>query len=78
MQLEMGNGLSDQTSILSSLPSSQSFHIVILGLDCAGKTNRVVGYQHGRFQDFDINEALEMDKGIDPYQYEIAQALSKH
>uniref|UniRef100_A0A8C4MUJ6 ADP ribosylation factor like GTPase 4A n=1 Tax=Equus asinus asinus TaxID=83772 RepID=A0A8C4MUJ6_EQUAS len=34
----MGNGLSDQTSILSSLPSFQSFHIVILGLDCAGKT----------------------------------------
>ena len=45
---------------------------------CAGKTNRVVGYQHGRFQDFDINEALLMDKGIDPYQYEIAQALSRH
>ena len=45
---------------------------------CAGKTNRVVGYQHGRFQDFDINEALAMDKGIDPYQYEIAQALSRH
>ncbi len=45
---------------------------------CAGKTNRVVGYQHGRFQDFDINEALEMDKGIDRYQYEIATALSVH
>ena len=45
---------------------------------CAGRTNRVVGYQHGRFQDFDINEALAMDKGIDPYQYEIAQALSRH
>lgn len=45
---------------------------------CAGKTNRVVGYQHGQFQDFDINEALAMDKGIDPYQYEIAGALSRH
>ncbi len=45
---------------------------------CEGKTNRVVGYQNGRFQDFDINEALEMDKGIDMYQYEIARALSVH
>ena len=45
---------------------------------CAGKTNRVVGYQNGRFQDFDINEALEMDKGIDEYMYLISQALSMH
>ena len=45
---------------------------------CDGKTNRVVGYQHGRFQDFDINEALDMVKGIDPYQYQVAKDLSKH
>ena len=45
---------------------------------CEGKTNRVVGYQSGRFQDYDINEALAMNKGIAPYQYEIAQALSSH
>uniref|UniRef100_A0A3B4B0S2 Uncharacterized protein n=1 Tax=Periophthalmus magnuspinnatus TaxID=409849 RepID=A0A3B4B0S2_9GOBI len=34
----MGNGISDQPAIFSCLPSFQSFHIVILGLDCAGKT----------------------------------------
>ena len=45
---------------------------------CDGKTNRVVGYQHGRFQDFDISEALDMVKGIDPYQYQVAKDLSKH
>ena len=45
---------------------------------CDGKTNRVVGYQHGRFQDFDINEALNMVKGIDPYQYQVANDLSRH
>ena len=45
---------------------------------CDGKTNRVVGYQHGRFQDFDINEALIMVKGIDPYQYQVAKDLSRH
>ena len=45
---------------------------------CDGKTNRVVGYQHGRFQDFDINEALNMVNVIDPYQYQVAKYLSKH
>ena len=45
---------------------------------CDGKTNREVGYQHGRFQDFDINEALNMVKGIDPYQYQVAKDLSRH
>ena len=49
MQLEMGNGLSDQTSILSSLPSFQSFHIVILGLDCAGKTTVLYRLQFNEF-----------------------------
>lgn len=44
---------------------------------CAGKTNRVVGYQNGQFQDFDINEALAMNKTIDAYQCEIAKALSR-
>ncbi len=41
----------------------------------AGKTNRVVGYRDGKFQDFDIDEALAMTKSIDEYQYEIAKIL---
>lgn len=41
-----------------------------------GKTNRVVGYRHGQFTDFDIEEALQMQKGIDEYQYEIANVLT--
>ncbi|XP_068566879.1 ADP-ribosylation factor-like 4ab [Cebidichthys violaceus] len=34
----MGNGLSDHHSLFPCLPSFQALHIVILGLDCAGKT----------------------------------------
>lgn len=41
-----------------------------------GKTNRVVGYRHGEFVDFDIDEGLSMGKGIDPYQYEVAKQLA--
>lgn len=42
----------------------------------AGKTNRVVGYRNGRFVDYDIEEALKMEKSIDEYQYEVAQLLT--
>ena len=41
-----------------------------------GKTNRVIGYQHGAYVDFDINEALTMKKEIPAYQYEIAKILA--
>lgn len=41
-----------------------------------GKTNRVVGYKHGEYIDFDINEALAMQKGIPQYQYDIAKQLA--
>ena len=42
----------------------------------AGKSCRVVGYRHGEFVDFDINEALAMQKGISDYQWEVCQSLS--
>ncbi len=40
-----------------------------------GKSNRVVAYQHGDFVDYDIEEALNMQKGIDEYQFSIARML---
>lgn len=40
-----------------------------------GKTNRVIAHRHGEFVDVDIEEALQMNKSIDPYQYEIAQMI---
>lgn len=43
---------------------------------CQGATNRVVGYRHGEFVDFDIDEALAMTKGIDEYQFEICNSLN--
>ncbi len=43
---------------------------------CEGKTNRVVGYLHGEFRDFDIDEALVMEKEISEYQFQISKNLS--
>lgn len=41
-----------------------------------GKSNRVVGYRHGEFVDFDINDALSMKKEIPAHQYEISKTLA--
>lgn len=41
-----------------------------------GKTNRVVGYKDGEFTDFDINDALKMQKNISEYMYDVSRALS--
>ena len=44
---------------------------------CEGKSNRVVGYQKGEFLDFDIEEALAMQKEIPEYQYQVSRMLSQ-
>ncbi|MCH5340300.1 MAG: 6-phosphofructokinase [Acetatifactor sp.] len=41
-----------------------------------GKTNRVICHGNGQFFDMDIEEALQMQKHIDEYQYEVAQMLT--
>ncbi|MDK2967819.1 MULTISPECIES: 6-phosphofructokinase [Lacrimispora] len=42
---------------------------------CDGKSNRVVGYKHGEFVDFDIQEALAMTKDIPEDQFQISKML---
>lgn len=43
-----------------------------------GKSCRVVGYRAGEYVDFDINEALAMNKNISEYQWEVCNSLSYH
>lgn len=42
----------------------------------SGKTNRVIAYRHGEYVDIDIEDALEMKKEIDPFQFSVAKILS--
>ena len=44
---------------------------------CEGKSNRVLGFSHGEFKDFDINEALGMNKGVSDYMIKVAKDMSK-
>ena len=43
---------------------------------CEGKSNRVVGYRNGEFKDFDIDEALVMNKGVGDYMVKMSEAMS--
>jgi 6-phosphofructokinase 1 len=42
---------------------------------CEGKTNRIVAYRNGQFVDYDIEEALSMQKDLDPYTVEVSNII---
>jgi 6-phosphofructokinase 1 len=41
-----------------------------------GKSNRVVGCRNGEFVDFDIDEALSMQKNISDYMVRVSKAMA--
>ena len=86
-RIEAATGIETRATILGYMqrggnPSAKDrYYASIMGayavdILLAGKTNRVVGYRHGEFVDFDIEEGLNMKKSIDEYQFEIAHLLS--
>lgn len=86
-RIEAATGIETRATILGYMqrggnPTCKDrFYASIMGayaadILCDGKTNRVVGYQHGEFLDFDIDEALAMKKDISEYQYEVSRILS--
>jgi len=86
-RIEAATGMETRATILGYMQRGGSptckdrFYASIMGayaadIICAGKTNRVVGYQHGEFTDFDIDEALAMQKDIPDYQYQVSKLLS--
>ena len=87
-RIEAATGIETRATILGYLQRGGSptckdrFYASIMGayaadILCAGKSNRVVAYKHGEFVDFDIEEALNMEKTINEYQYEICRKLSR-
>ncbi|MGN1145361.1 MAG: 6-phosphofructokinase [Acetatifactor sp.] len=86
-RIEAATGIETRATILGYMqrggsPSAKDrYYASIMGayavdILLTGKTNRVVGFQHGEFVDFDIEDALNMEKGINEYQFEIAHLLS--
>jgi len=86
-RIEAATGIETRATILGYMQRGGSptckdrFYASIMGayaadILCQGKSNRVVGYKNGEFQDFDIEEALAMQKSIPEYQYEVSRVLS--
>ena len=86
-RIEAATGMETRATILGYMQRGGSptckdrFYASIMGayaadIICEGKTNRVVGYRHGEFVDFDIDEALAMQKDIPEYQYQVSKLLS--
>ena len=44
---------------------------------CDGASNRVIAYRHGQFVDYDIEEALAMEKLLDPYMVDVSRRLAR-
>ena len=87
-RIEAATGIETRATILGYMQRGGSptckdrFYASIMGAYAAdilyaGKTNRVVGYRHGEFVDFDIEEALQMKKEIPEYQFQVSKLLSQ-
>ena len=86
-RIEAATGVETRATILGYMQRGGSptckdrFYASIMGayaadILCEGGTNRVVGYQHGKFVDFDIEEALAMKKDINDFQFDVSRVLS--
>ena len=69
--MQRGGSPTCKDRVYASIMGSKAVDLLL-----EGKTNRVVGYRHGEYVDFDINEALQMSKEIPEYQYQVAKALA--
>jgi len=87
VKIEKLTGIETRATILGYLQRGGSpsavdrMHASMMGamavdLLCEGKSNRVIAYRGGQYVDYDINEALKMQKSIDERMYEVAKILS--
>lgn len=86
-RIEAATGIETRATILGYMQRGGSptckdrYYASIMGAYAAdilaeGKSNRAVCYRSGEFLDYDIEEALAMEKTINPYQYEVSCTLS--
>jgi len=86
-RIEAATGIETRATILGYMQrggnptATDRYYASIMGAKAVdilieGKTNRVVGHQHGEFVDIDIEEALNMTKSIDDYEFEVSKLLS--
>ena len=88
-RIEAATGIETRATILGYMQRGGSptckdrYYASIMGAYAAdilaeGKTMRAVCYRNGQFTDYDIDEALAMEKTINPYQYEVSLLISRN
>ena len=68
--LQRGGSPSVKDRVYASVMGAKAVDLLL-----EGKENRVVGYMKGEFIDFDINDALRMQKEVPEYQVKISKIL---
>ena len=87
-RIEAATGIETRATILGYMQRGGSptckdrYYASIMGayaadILCAGKTNRIVGIKQGECKDFDLEEALNMKKSINEYDYQVSRILSQ-
>lgn len=86
-RIEAATGLETRATILGHMQRGGSptcrdrYYASMMGayavdLLCDGASNRVVSFRNGEWVDFDIDEALAMEKQISEYEYMVSKALA--
>ena len=86
-RIEAATGLETRATILGHMQRGGSptcrdrYYGSMMGayavdLLCDGATNRVVSFRNGEWTDYDIDEALAMEKHISEYEYTVSRALA--
>ncbi|MCQ2537420.1 MAG: 6-phosphofructokinase [Lachnospiraceae bacterium] len=70
--IQRGGSPSARDRVMASAMGAYATDLLI-----EGKSNRVVCYRNGKFCDYDIEEALEMKKTLDPYMLSISGRFSR-
>ncbi len=70
--MQRGGSPSCKDRVFASIMGSYAADIL-----CEGKSNRVVGYRDGKFVDYDIEEALQMQKDIPEYDFQVCKLLAR-
>ena len=70
--IQRGGAPTARDRVYASMMGAKAIDLLI-----SGATNRVVGYHSGEVVDYDIQEALAMEKGLDEYMYDISTRLSR-
>ena len=69
--MQRGGSPTCQDRVYASIMGAKAVDLLM-----EGKSNRVVAYRNGAYVDYDIDEALAMQKEISPYELEVAKQLA--